>query len=160
MSKSLIIVESPAKTKTLKNFLGPDYTIEASMGHVRDLPKSKLGVDVEKDFEPQYVAIPERRDVIKKLKEAAKKADIVYLASDPDREGEAIAWHLQEALKLENARRIQFNEITESAVLRGASRTRTISTSTWSTRSRRGECWTGSSATSSARCCGERSRRT
>ncbi len=119
MSKSLIIVESPAKTKTLKNFLGPDYTVEASMGHVRDIPKSKLGVDVEKDFDPQYVAIPERRDVIKKLKEAAKKADIVYLASDPDREGEAIAWHLQEALKLENVKRIQFNEITRSAVLDG-----------------------------------------
>lgn len=119
MPKSLIIVESPAKTKTLKNFLGPNYIIEASMGHVRDLPKSKLGVDIEHEFEPQYVAIPERREVIKKLKAAAKKADVVYLASDPDREGEAIAWHLLEALKLENAKRIQFNEITKSAVLEG-----------------------------------------
>ncbi|MEN6356786.1 MAG: type I DNA topoisomerase [Armatimonadota bacterium] len=116
MSKSLIIVESPAKTKTLKNFLGPDYTIEASMGHVRDLPKSKLGVDVENKFEPQYVSIPERRDVLKKIKAAASKADIVYLASDPDREGEAIAWHLQESLKLKDAKRIQFNEITKTAV--------------------------------------------
>lgn len=119
MAKSLIIVESPAKTKTLKNFLGPDFTIEASMGHVRDLPKSKLGVEVENNFEPQYVSIPERRDVLKKLKEAASKADVVYLASDPDREGEAIAWHLREALKLTNARRIQFNEITRTAVLEG-----------------------------------------
>jgi len=116
MAKSLIIVESPAKTRTLKNFLGGAYNVEASMGHVRDLPKSKLGVDVENRFEPQYVAIPERRDVIKKLKEAAKNAEVVYLASDPDREGEAIAWHLQQALQLSNARRIQFNEITETAV--------------------------------------------
>jgi len=117
MPKSLIIVESPAKTKTLKNFLGADFRIEASMGHVRDLPKSKLGVNVEGDFDPQYVSIPERREVINKLRDAAKSVDVVYLASDPDREGEAIAWHLLETLKLTNARRIQFNEITRSAVL-------------------------------------------
>ena len=116
MSKSLIIVESPAKTKTLKNFLGSGYTIEASMGHVRDLPKNRLGVNVEKDFEPQYISIPERREVINRLRQATKNADVVYLASDPDREGEAIAWHLLETLKLKNARRIQFNEITETAV--------------------------------------------
>lgn len=119
MAKSLIIVESPAKTKTLKNFLGPDFSVEASMGHVRDLPKSKLGVEVEKNFQPQYVSIPERRDVLKRLKDAAAKAEVVYLASDPDREGEAIAWHLREALKLDNAKRIQFNEITRTAVLEG-----------------------------------------
>ena len=119
MSKSLIIVESPAKIRTLKNFLGSEYTIEASMGHVRDLPKNRLGVNTDKGFEPQYVSIPDRRDVIKKLKEAAKNADVVYLASDPDREGEAIAWHLWKALRLQNARRIQFNEITESAVVEG-----------------------------------------
>jgi len=119
MAKSLIIVESPAKIKTLKNFLGPDFTVEASMGHVRDLPKSKLGVEVENNFQPQYVSIPERRDVLKKLKDAAAKAEVVYLASDPDREGEAIAWHLREALKLDNAKRIQFNEITRTAVLEG-----------------------------------------
>ncbi len=116
MGKSLIIVESPAKTRTLKNFLGQDYLIEASMGHVRDLPKRELGVDVENDFTPKYNTITERKDVIKKLKDAIKKADEVYLASDPDREGEAIAWHLQEALKLKSAKRIQFNEITKSAV--------------------------------------------
>ncbi|NLN78178.1 MAG: type I DNA topoisomerase [Armatimonadetes bacterium] len=116
MAKSLIIVESPAKTRTLRNFLGSGYDIEASMGHVRDLPKSKLGVDVENSFEPQYIPIPERREVIKKLKAAAKKADTVYLASDPDREGEAIAWHLKETLGLDNAKRIRFNEITASAV--------------------------------------------
>lgn len=119
MSRSLIVVESPAKTKTLKNFLGSDFSVEASMGHVRDLPKSKLGVEVDKDFEPQYVTIPERRDTLKRIKEAAKKVDVVYLASDPDREGEAIAWHLCEALKLDSVKRVRFNEITKSAVLEG-----------------------------------------
>lgn len=116
MAKSLIIVESPAKTKTLKNFLGPKFLVEASMGHVRDLPKSDLGVDVEDNFKPKYVAISERKDVIKKLQAAAKGAEQVYLASDPDREGEAIAWHLSEVLKLKDPRRIRFNEITASAV--------------------------------------------
>jgi DNA topoisomerase-1 len=116
MSKSLIIVESPAKTKTLKNFLGPQYQIEASMGHVRDLPTHRLGVQIEKDFQPRYVSIPARREVIKKLAAAAKKAEVVYLASDPDREGEAIAWHLAKALKLKDPHRIQFNEITRQAV--------------------------------------------
>ena len=119
MPKSLIIVESPAKTRTLKNFLGSDYAVEASMGHVRDLPKNRLGVNIGKSFEPQYVSIPERRKIIKKLSDAAKRAEVVYLASDPDREGEAIAWHLQKALRLSNAKRIQFNEITESAVREG-----------------------------------------
>jgi len=116
MPKSLIIVESPAKTKTLKNFLGPTFNVVASMGHVRDLPKSKIGVEVEQDFKPDYVNIPERREVIKKLKEAASNADTVFLASDPDREGEAIAWHLSEVLKIKEPRRIRFNEITETAV--------------------------------------------
>lgn len=116
MAKSLIIVESPAKTRTLRNFLGSDYEIEASMGHVRDLPKSKLGVDVENSFAPQYIPIQDRRAVIKKLKAAAKKVDTVYLASDPDREGEAIAWHLSQALDVPDAKRIRFNEITKTAV--------------------------------------------
>ncbi|HEY3329990.1 MAG TPA: type I DNA topoisomerase [Capsulimonadaceae bacterium] len=116
MPKSLIIVESPAKTKTLKGFLGSDYAVEASMGHIRDLPESKLSVDVENDFKPSYVIIPERKDVLTKLKAALKGVDTVYLASDPDREGEAISWHLAEALKLKNPKRIQFNEITKDAV--------------------------------------------
>ncbi len=123
MSKSLIIVESPAKTKTLKNFLGSGYIVEASMGHVRDLPKSTLGIDVDNDFAPHYISIPERRDVIKRLKDAVKKADTVYLAADPDREGEAIAWHLNHALGLDKSdkpvKRIRFNAITESAVKAG-----------------------------------------
>jgi len=116
MAKKLIIVESPAKTKTLKSFLGSDYQIEASMGHVRDLPEKKLSIDIEHDFAPTYVIIPERKDIVAKLKTAASNASEVYLASDPDREGEAISWHLQEALGLVNPRRIQFNEITKSAV--------------------------------------------
>ncbi|MGC4044492.1 MAG: type I DNA topoisomerase [Armatimonas sp.] len=118
MAKSLIIVESPAKTKTLKGFLGPNYQIEASMGHVRDLPKKNLGVDVENDFACTYEPLTDRKDVLGKLAAAAKGADIVYLASDPDREGEAISWHIAQALKLSDKRlrRIQFNEITKTAV--------------------------------------------
>ncbi len=128
MAKSLIIVESPAKTKTLKGFLGRDFQIEASMGHVRDLPSSKLGVDVDNNFEPSYVPLPDRKDVLKKLTEAAKGAETVYLASDPDREGEAIAWHVAHALKLSDKkiRRIQFNEITKSAVQEALRHPRTI----------------------------------
>lgn len=116
MAKSLIIVESPAKTRTLKAFLGDRFDVRASMGHVRDLPKSKLGVDVEHDFEPSYVTIRERKEVLKDLKSAAEKSDRVYLASDPDREGEAIAWHLAQELKLHAPLRIEFNEITRQAV--------------------------------------------
>lgn len=126
MAKALIIVESPAKTKTLKNFLGSDFRIEASMGHVRDLPKSKIGVDIANDFEPTYTAIPDRKEVLKKLAAAAAGVETVYLASDPDREGEAIAWHLKEALKLTNVRRIEFNEITQSAVRAALQNPRTV----------------------------------
>ena len=126
MAKKLIIVESPAKTKTLKGFLGSDYQVEASMGHVRDLPERKLSIDIENDFAPTYQIIPERKDVVAKLKAAAKGATEVYLASDPDREGEAISWHLKEALGLKAPKRIQFNEITKSAVLAALQNSRTI----------------------------------
>lgn len=126
MAKSLIIVESPAKTKTLKNFLGDDYIVEASMGHVRDLPERQLGVDVDNDFAPTYKPIAARKDVLKRLTAAAKGVKTVYLASDPDREGEAIAWHLAEALKLVNPVRIQFNEITKSAVQQALANPRTV----------------------------------
>jgi DNA topoisomerase-1 len=126
MAKALIIVESPAKTKTLKNFLGADYLVEASMGHVRDLPEREIAIDVENDFKPKYVAIPTRKDVLSKLSAAAKKVQIVYLASDPDREGEAIAWHLAEALKLKDPQRITYNELTKSAVLEGIAHPRRI----------------------------------
>ena len=119
MGKSLVIVESKAKAKTIGKFLGRDYTVKASVGHVRDLPRKKLSIDVEHDFEPTYVTIRGKGKVLKDLKDAAKKADMVYLASDLDREGEAIAWHITEALKLppDRVRRVVFNEITKRAIL-------------------------------------------
>ena len=118
MAKYLVIVESPAKVKTIKKFLGKNYEVLASNGHVRDLPKSSLGIDVEGDFEPKYITIRGKGDVLAKLRKEAKKAEKIYLATDPDREGEAISWHLTKALKLEgkNVSRISFNEITQSAV--------------------------------------------
>jgi DNA topoisomerase-1 len=112
----LLIVESPTKAKTLGKFLGSKYKVLSSFGHVRDLPKSKLGVDVEKDFEPQYVIPTKAKKVIAELKKAAAKADNTILATDQDREGESISWHLMEALKLENPKRIVFHEITKSAI--------------------------------------------
>ncbi len=98
MAKALVIVESPAKAKTINKYLGRDYKVVASMGHVRDLPKSKLGVDVDGDFAPDYVVIPSRTKVIKELKDAAKGVADIFVATDPDREGEAIGWHLAEEL--------------------------------------------------------------
>ncbi|MDR2166484.1 MAG: type I DNA topoisomerase [Clostridiales bacterium] len=117
-AKNLVIVESPAKAKTLKKFLGSSYKIEASMGHVRDLPKSELGIFVEQDFEPKYITIRGKGELLAKLRKEAKAAKMVYLATDPDREGEAISWHLLHALKVEPEKtaRITFNEITETAV--------------------------------------------
>ena len=98
MAKNLVIVESPAKAKTINKYLGKDFSVKASMGHVRDLPKKKLGVDVKKGFEAEYEILPTRKKVLDELKTAAKDAEAVYLAADPDREGEAICWHLSEAL--------------------------------------------------------------
>ena len=105
MAKALVVVESPAKAKTINKYLGRDYKVIASMGHVRDLPKSKLGVDVEGGFEPEYVVLPDRAKVIKELKDAAKAADQIFVATDPDREGEAIGWHLAEELGASRRRR-------------------------------------------------------
>lgn len=118
MAKYLVIVESPAKAKTIGKYLGKNYTVEASMGHVRDLPKSQLGVDVENNFEPKYISIRGKGDLLNKLRREAKKAEKVYLATDPDREGEAISWHLANILKLDGKDkiRIEFNEITKDAV--------------------------------------------
>ena len=118
MAKNLVIVESPAKVKTIKKFLGSNYEVVASYGHVRDLPKSSLGIDVENDYEPKYITIRGKGDVLSTLRKEVKKADKIYLATDPDREGEAISWHLCEALKLEKKKthRITFNEITKNAV--------------------------------------------
>ena len=102
MAKYLVIVESPAKVKTIKKFLGANYEVAASNGHVRDLPKSSLGIDVESDFEPKYITIRGKGDVLANLRKLVKKADKVFLATDPDREGEAISWHLSKALKIED----------------------------------------------------------
>src|SRR5574337_2046763 len=118
MSKSLVIVESPAKARTINKYLGSDYTVKASMGHVMDLPKKDLGVDLKNDFKPTYITIPGKKSVIAELKAAAAKVDAVYLAADPDREGEAICAHLQELLngKQRKFHRVMFNEITKDAI--------------------------------------------
>jgi len=118
MSEYLVIVESPAKAKTIERYLGKKYTVRASMGHVRDLPRSQMGVNVEENFEPKYITIRGKGDVLKELRKHAKKAKKIYLAADPDREGEAIAWHLAHALKMEDTTdcRVVFNEITKDAI--------------------------------------------
>jgi len=118
MSKNLVIVESPAKSKTIAKFLGEDYVIEASYGHVRDLPEHTLGVDIKNDFEPKYALMADKKKVIQTLKKQAKTAETIYLATDPDREGEAIAWHVQNAIEApaKKIKRIVFNEITENAI--------------------------------------------
>jgi DNA topoisomerase-1 len=118
MAKTLIIVESPTKIKALKKFLGPKYLIESSLGHVRDLPQKEFGVDVEHNFEPTYVVMPDKSEVIKKLVKAAKQCDTIYLSPDPDREGEAIAWHIMQILPQDKEiKRVSFNSITKGAVL-------------------------------------------
>lgn len=128
MAKNLVIVESPSKAATIKKFLGSTYEVVASNGHVRDLPKSQLGIDVENDFEPKYITIRGKGELLAKLRREVKKADKIYLATDPDREGEAISWHLAHALKLEekNTSRITFNEITKNAVKQSIKQARKI----------------------------------
>ena len=128
MKKYLVIVESPAKCKTINKFLGKDYQLMASFGHVRDLPGKSMGIDIEKDFEPSYVTMKDKTKVLKEIKNAAKNSELVYLATDPDREGEAIAWHIAEATKLpaDKIKRIVFNEITESAIKQAITSSRNI----------------------------------
>ena len=118
MGQKLVIVESPAKAKTIGKYLGKNYVVEASMGHVRDLPKSKLGVDIENNYEPKYITIRGKGELLDKLRKAAKKSDKIYLATDPDREGEAISWHLAKILNIDENEtcRIEFNEVTKTAV--------------------------------------------
>ena len=113
---NLVIVESPAKAKTIKKYLGSGYEVVASMGHIRDLPKSKIGVDIEHGFKPDYIEMKDKKELISSLKKQAKKSDKVYLATDPDREGEAISWHLAYILGLDlnDQNRVTFNEITKS----------------------------------------------
>jgi len=128
MAKNLVIVESPAKAKTIEKFLGKDYQVESCFGHIADLPSGELGVDVDGDFEPKYVVSDDKKSVVSKLKSLAKKSDVVWLASDEDREGEAIAWHLQEQLKLNDkeTKRIVFHEITKKAILKAIENPREI----------------------------------
>src|SRR5436309_6703227 len=128
MAKALVVVESPAKAKTINKYLGRDYKVVASMGHIRDLPKSKLGVDVDHDFAEQYESIVSRKKVIKELKDAAKDATEIFVATDPDREGEAIGWHLAQELggKKKKIHRLEFNEITKKAVQEALKHPRTI----------------------------------
>ncbi len=128
MAKYLVIVESPAKVKTIKKFLGKNYEVVASNGHVRDLPKSQLGIDVEHDYEPRYITIRGKGDILANLRKEVKKAEKIYLATDPDREGEAISWHLSKALKLDDKKvcRISFNEITKNAVKASLKQARNI----------------------------------
>lgn len=127
MKKSLIIVESPAKIKTLKKFLGSQYIFESSVGHIRDLPEKEFGIDLEHEFEPKYVIMPDKEDIIKKLKKAASQCDTVYLSPDPDREGEAIAWHITQVLpKNTNIKRVSFNSITKNEVTKALNNPREI----------------------------------
>jgi DNA topoisomerase-1 len=128
MAKNLVIVESPAKAKTIEKFLGKDFQVESSYGHIADLPSKELGIDVDGDFSPKYIVSDDKKPIVKKLKALAKKAEMVWLASDEDREGEAIAWHLKEqlALKDENTKRIVFHEITKNAILKAVENPRDI----------------------------------
>jgi DNA topoisomerase I len=128
MGKNLVIVESPAKAKTIEGFLGKEFQVKSSYGHVRDLAKKGLAVDIENKFEPQYEVMPDKKEVISELKRLAKDADTVWLATDEDREGEAISWHLYETLKLDKkkTRRIVFHEITRSAIMRAIENPRQI----------------------------------
>ena len=120
MSKNLVIVESPAKAKTIEGFLGKDFTVKSSFGHIRDLPKDDSAIDIEKNFTPKYVIPADKKKVVTELKKLAKEAETVWLATDEDREGEAISWHLFDALKLteEQTKRIVFSEITKPAIQR------------------------------------------
>ncbi len=128
MSKNLVIVESPAKAKTIEKFLGKDFKVASSFGHISDLPSKELGIDVEGDFKPNYQVSSDKKDVVKNLLNLSKKAECVWLASDEDREGEAIAWHLAETLNLDRSKtkRIVFSEITKSAILKAIDRPREI----------------------------------
>jgi hypothetical protein len=154
----LVIVESPAKARTVGRFLGKEYTVKASVGHVRDLLRSQLSVDVENDFEPKYRVPNEKRPVVKELKALAKTAEEIFLATDPDREGEAIAWHLLESAEIDQdiTQRVVFHEITEPRRGRSLCSPARDSTWTWSMPNRPAGCWTAWLVTASARCCGER----
>ena len=128
MAKNLVIVESPAKAKTIEGYLGKDFVVKSSFGHVRDLAKKGLAIDIENDFNPQYEVSPDKKQIVAELKKLAKEAETVWLATDEDREGEAISWHLFETLNLEkkDTKRITFNEITKPAILKAIEKPRKI----------------------------------
>mgnify|MGYP001496206901 CR=1 FL=1 len=154
MIENLVIVESPAKAKTIEKFLGNGYTVKSSFGHIRDLEKKDLGVDIEHNFQPKYEISSDKKTIVKELKTLAKEAKTVWLASDEDREGEAIAWHLFEVLKLkpENTKRIVFHEITKDAILK----TQETLTKIWWMPNRPGGYWTVWSDSKCRRCYGKR----
>ena len=131
MPKNLVIVESPAKAKTIEKFLGNDFKVVSSNGHIADLPSKELGINVDNNYEPKYIVNSDKKDIVKKLKKESKTAEMVWLASDEDREGEAIAWHLYELLGLnkDNTKRIVFREITKNAVLKSIENPREINES-------------------------------
>ena len=131
MSKNLVIVESPAKAKTIEKFLGKDFKVVSSNGHIADLPSKELGINIDNNYEPKYIVNSDKKDIVRKLKKESKSAEMVWLASDEDREGEAIAWHLYELLGLNksNAKRIVFREITKNAVLNSIQNPREINES-------------------------------
>ena len=172
MPKALVIVESPAKARTIAGMLGPDFVVESSVGHIRDLPRgadeipaaykgeewSRLGVDVDNGFKPLYVVSPEKKSVVANLKRQLKQADELYLATDEDREGESIAWHLFEVLAPQiPVKRMVFHEITPAALAAGRRGARASSTGAWSTPRRPAGSSTACTATRSRRCCGRRS---
>ena len=128
MAKNLVIVESPAKAKTIEKFLGSEFKVTSSFGHIADLPSNELGVDVDSDFSPKYIVSSDKKKIVKELKSLAKNAETIWLASDEDREGEAIAWHLSQQLNLDtkNTKRIVFHEITRNAILEAIKSPRSI----------------------------------
>jgi len=119
MAKNLVIVESPSKARTIEKYLGKDFKVTASMGHIKDLPENELGIDIENNFKPQYKLLKGKKKIVDEIKKLAANADTIYLAPDPDREGEAIAWHIAELIKNKNIYRVLFNEITKNGVAEG-----------------------------------------
>ena len=156
----LVIVESPAKARTVSRFLGRDYKVEASQGHVRDLPKSQFGIDTDNDYALKYITIHGRGEILAKLRKLAGNASQVYLATDPDREGEAISWHLAQALKLDDSKplRVEFHEITKNAVKEAIKSARKIDMNRVNAQQAR-RAWTALLDTRSVLCCGQKSKK-
>ena len=159
MAKALVIVESPAKAKTINKYLGKQFVVKASLGHIKDLPKRDLAVDIEHGFEPRYEVIEGKKKLIRELQDRRQRCEEIYLAADPDREGEAICYHLQEELQDKKSGphifRVMFNEITKKAIEKAFEKPGQVNVAWWM-RSRRAACWTAWWATRFRRCCGTR----